>query len=46
MKFEYTSPELEITLFATESIMDSATSGGMEVEDTPGSIPGDTWLDN
>ncbi len=51
MKFEYTRPEIEITLFSTESIMDSATDSGdsskitIEVDETntPGTISADTW---
>ena len=45
MKMEYTAPEIDITLFATTSIMSSDTSSGIDVEDTPGTIPADTWLD-
>ncbi len=49
MKREYTRPEIEITLFATESIMDSATGSDsaeieMEVNSAPpAEIPADTW---
>lgn len=51
MKLEYTRPEIEVTLFATESIMDSSVSGGddsttieMDVNSTlPGEIPAGTW---
>lgn len=44
MKLEYTTPEIEVTLFATTSIMDSEVS--LPVEDKePGTISGSTWLD-
>lgn len=50
MKLEYTRPEIEVTLFSTESIMaDSAVTGGnttisMPVSDElPGEISANTW---
>ncbi len=46
MKLEYTTPEIEVTLFATESIMgDSDVASGMTTEEIPGSISADIWLD-
>ncbi len=51
MRREYTKPEIEVTLFATESIMDSGNTSTddsstieMEVNNTlPGEISSDTW---
>ena len=49
MKREYTRPEIVVTLFATESIMDSAvTDNDTQIdmvidEELPGEIKSSTW---
>lgn len=45
MKFDYTAPEMEITLFATEIIMDSSVSGIEEVAGDPAEIDANIFLD-
>mgnify|MGYP003462714811 CR=1 FL=1 len=45
MKFEYTTPEIEVTLFATESIM---ADSSITVHDTPAedhALDVGAWLD-
>lgn len=49
MKREYTRPEIKVTLFATESIMDSAVGDEPKLDITvdtanlPGEIKSGTW---
>lgn len=51
MKLEYTRPEIEVTLFSTESIMDSATGDNSTIatlpidgENLPAGISANTWI--
>ncbi len=51
MKLEYTRPEIEVTLFSTESIMDSATGDNSTIdtitvdgENLPVGLSANTWI--